>query len=380
MTDQNRRKEVRKIIHLDMDAFYASVEIKDNPQLAGLPVVVGGNPQSRAVVAAASYKAREYGIHSAMPCSRAQRLCPDAVFLPPRFERYKEISRQIHSIFKKYTDLIEPLSLDEAWLDVTSNFANIPSATWVAMHIKREIKEQLNLTASAGVSYNKFLAKIASDERKPDGLFVITPENAAAFLESIVVRKIPGVGKVTAKKLQLFGIEKGNQLLEKKEDFLIQRFGKLGGYLYRIIRGVDDRLVQPARERKSVGIENTFAVDQFYGEKLTQEMNRLLDGLANRIKKAGKQARTVHLKVKFEDFKQITRSMTLSPAEDVDSSIRQLAHHKLAEICHKEFPHKKIRLLGVSLSNFIKQVPVEHDNNYQLDIFQFLNRSDAECK
>ncbi len=234
------------------------------------------------------------------------------------------------------------------------------------------------MTASAGVSYNKFLAKIASDERKPDGLFVITPENAAAFLESIVVRKIPGVGKVTAKKLQLFGIENGNQLLEKSEDFLIQRFGKLGGYLYRIIRGIDDRLVQPSRERKSVGIENTFAVDQFYNDTLTQEMNRLLDGLSNRIKKTGKQARTVHLKVKFEDFKQITRSMALSPAEDVDSSIRQLAHRKLAEICHKEFPHKKIRLLGVSLSNFDKQAPVENDNNYQLDIFQFLNRSDAE--
>ncbi len=380
MTDLIRGKEVRKIVHLDMDAFYASVEIKDNPQLAGLPVVVGGSPQSRAVVSAASYKAREYGIRSAMPCSRAQRLCPDAVFLPPRFERYKEISQQIHSIFKKYTSLIEPLSLDEAWLDVTSNFANIPSATWVAMHIKRDIKEQLNLTASAGVSYNKFLAKIASDERKPDGLFVITPENAPAFLEGVAVRKIPGVGKVTAKKLQLFGIEIGYQLLEKTEDFLVQRFGKLGGYLYRIIRGIDDRPVQPSRERKSVGIENTFAVDQFYGEKMTQEMDRLLDGLSNRAKKTGKKARTVHLKVKFEDFKQITRSMTLSSSEDLDNSIRQLAHRKLSEICHQEFPRKKIRLLGVSLSNFIKQVPVEHDNNYQLDIFQFLNRSDAECK
>lgn len=371
MTDQDRGKRTRKIIHLDMDAFYASVEIKDNPHLAGLPVVVGGSPQSRAVVSAASYKAREYGIRSAMPCSRAQRLCPDAIFLPPRFERYKEISRSIHTIFGKYTAMIEPLSLDEAWLDVTTNHMDIPSATWVAMHIKREIKEQLGLTASAGVSYNKFLAKIASDEKKPDGLFVITPENAPAFLRGIPVRKIPGVGKVTAKRLQLYGIERGEQLLDKSEQFLQERFGKLGGYLFRIIRGVDDRPVESSRERKSVGIENTFAVDHHYGEKLILELDRLLDGLAKRLDQIKKEGRTVHLKVKFEDFKQITRSVTIEPKGRVESSIRQLAHEKLADICRVEYPDKKIRLLGVSLSNFVKQVPIDTDN-IQLDIFQFL--------
>ena len=377
MTTYYRGKRVRKIIHLDMDAFYASVEIKDNPRLAGLPVAVGGSPQSRAVVSAASYKAREYGIRSAMPCSQAQRLCPDAIFLPPRFERYKEISGQIHQIFRNYTHLIEPLSLDEAWLDVTTNLVNSPSATWVAMQIKQDIKDQLGLTASAGVSYNKFLAKIASDEKKPDGLFVITPENAASFLETILVRKIPGVGKITNKKLQLYGIEKGYQLLEKSESFLIQRFGKLGGHLYQIIRGIDERPVQASRERKSVGIETTFAVDQLYGEKLMQELIRLLEGLSKRLKRAEKRGKTFHLKVKFEDFKQITRSITLNTFDITEEAISRLAHQKLSEICLVEFPQKKIRLLGVSLSNFIDQKTPDSDN-VQLDIFQFLKSNSAD--
>ncbi|MBU3915164.1 DNA polymerase IV, partial [bacterium] len=229
-------KRTRKIIHFDMDAFYASVEILDNPALRGLPVVVGGSPQSRSVVSAASYKAREFGIRSAMPCSKAERLCPNAVFVRPRFERYQEISERIHEIFKKYTDIIEPLSLDEAWLDVTENLIDCPSATWIAQKIKKDIREQTGLTGSAGVSYNKFLAKIASDEKKPDGLFVITPENSADFLKDFHVRKIPGVGKVTAARMELFGIEKGYQLLEKTEDYLTQHFGKLGKYLYDIIR------------------------------------------------------------------------------------------------------------------------------------------------
>jgi DNA polymerase-4 len=378
MTEGYRRTNVRKIIHLDMDAFFASVEIKDNPRLAGLPVVVGGSPQSRGVVAAASYKAREYGIRSAMPCSQAQRLCSDTIFLPPRFERYKEISGYIHQIFGNYTDLIEPLSLDEAWLDVTANFVNSPSATWVAMRIKQEIKDQLGLTSSAGVSYNKFLAKIASDEKKPDGLFVITPENAPSFLETIPVRKIPGVGKITNQKLQLYGIEKGYQLLEKSEPYLRQRFGKLGGYLHHIIRGIDERPVQVFRERKSVGIETTFAVDQFHGDKLTQELMRLLEGLFQRLEKTGKTGKTFHLKVKFEDFKQITRSITLNPNDITEETISRLAHQKLSEICFVEYPQKKIRLLGASLSNFINETEPDGDN-VQLDIFQFLKSEIADA-
>ncbi|MBU2643501.1 DNA polymerase IV [bacterium] len=378
MTGSTQRQGVRKIIHIDMDAFYASVEIKDNPQLAGLPVLVGGSPQSRGVVSAASYKAREYGIRSAMPCSRAQRLCPEAVFLPPRFDRYKEISMHIHGIFRKYTHLIEPLSLDEAWLDVTSNLASIPSATWIAMHIKKEIKDQLGLTASAGVSYNKFLAKIASDEKKPDGLFVITPENASAFLETIPVRKIPGVGKVTNQKLQNLGIEKGYQLLEKSESYLVQRFGKLGGYLFRIIRGIDERQVQASLERKSVGIETTFSKDQLLGDKLNRELDHLLEGLFKRLKKTGKKGRTLHLKVKFEDFKQITRSITTNSIDADEAAIVRVAHQKLQEICLFEFPQRKIRLLGLSLSNFVKQ-SLSGDDNVQLDMFHFLNTGSIDA-
>jgi len=379
MTAYYHGEKIRKIVHLDMDAFFASVEIKDNPSLAGLPVVVGGSPQSRAVVAAASYRAREYGIRSAMPCSQAQRLCSETIFLPPRFERYKEISKQIHEIFRNYTHLIEPLSLDEAWLDVTSNLVKSPSATWVAMSIKQDIKNQLGLTASAGVSYNKFLAKIASDEKKPDGLFVITPENAPAFLETLPVRKIPGVGKVTSNKLKLYGIEKGYQLLEKPEAYLIQRFGKLGAYLYQIIRGIDHRPVHASRERKSVGIETTFAVDQLYGGNLVQELIRLLEGLFIRLKKTGENGRTFHIKVKFEDFRQITRSVTLNTFGITEESVSRLAQQKLSEICLVEFPQRKIRLLGVSFSNFFKLTPCESDN-IQLDIFQFLKAESAKIR
>ncbi|MCP4296220.1 MAG: DNA polymerase IV, partial [Proteobacteria bacterium] len=260
--------EKRKIIHFDMDAFYASVEILDNPSLEGLPVVVGGNPNSRAVVCAASYAARKFGIQSAMPCSRAQRLCPDTIFLFPRFERYRELSSTIHGIFRKYTDVIEPLSLDEAWLDVTDNKVDCPSATWLAKMLKSDVRSETGLTGSAGVSYNKFLAKIASDEDKPDGLFVITPESSAEFLEKIAIGKIPGVGKVTQKRLQQLSIEKGHQLLEKTEDYLVKHLGKLGHYLFRIIRGIDQRAVECRGERKSVGIENTFAEDLTYGDDL----------------------------------------------------------------------------------------------------------------
>lgn len=358
-----------------MDAFYASVEIKDNPSLQGLPVVVGGSPQSRGVVSAASYKAREYGIHSAMPCSRAYRLCPHAVFVYPRFERYSEISHQIHEVFGRYTDEIEPLSLDEAWLDVTDNHINCPSATWVAERIKHDIKQATGLTSSAGVSYNKFLAKIASDERKPDGLFVITPENAPAFLREIAVKKIPGVGKVTNKKLQLLGIEKGYQLLEKTESYLHEHFGKFGGYLFKIIRGEDNRPVITHRERKSVGIENTFKEDYAYNDVLKQKLDQLVLGLQERIDKSDKRGKTFGLKVKFHDFQQITRSVTFENREMTVDLISKLAHQKLLEVCEKEFPEKKIRLLGISISNFVaKEVPDQH--NHQLDIFHFLDQDE----
>jgi DNA polymerase-4 len=364
--------QVRKIIHVDMDAFYASVEIKDNPHLKDLPVVVGGSPNSRGVVSAASYKAREFGIHSAMPCSRAQRLCPHAIFVPPRFARYQEISGQIHSIFHKYTDLVEPLSLDEAWLDVTVNHVDNPSATWVAQSIKKDILAETGLTGSAGVSFNKFLAKIASDERKPDGLFVITPENAQKFLENISVKKLPGVGKVTHSKLKLLGVEKGYQLIEKSEAYLVEHFGKFGHYLFQIIRGIDNRSVITHRERKSIGIENTFREDYLYGEPLKKELDRLLQGLFKRLQKKKQKGRTISLKIKFFDFQQITRSVTLDHHDFSNKVVSHIAHQKLEEVATSEFPKKRIRLLGLSLSNFEEKQEGE-TRNVQLDIFHFLS-------
>lgn len=369
IAEENNR--VRKIIHVDMDAFYASVEIKDNPSLEGQPVVVGGSPQSRAVVSAASYEARKYGIRSAMACSRAEKLCPHAVFVPPRFERYREISDQIHDVFRSYTDMIEPVSLDEAWLDVTVNHQNCPSATWVAQRIKTEIRNSTGLTASAGVSYNKFLAKIASDEKKPDGLFVITPENARDFLKNIPVGKIPGVGKVTGKRLLLLGIEKGYQLLEKEEEYLVRHFGKFGSYLYQIIRGIDEREVISHRERKSVGIETTFGEDLEYGEAINRNFEKLLRGLFKRLEKSDRRGKTLSIKVKFHDFQQITRSMTVADLPLSNEIISRMASQKLYDVANNEYPAKKIRLLGVSISNFESEDHASAQNE-QLDIFHFL--------
>ena len=363
----------RKIIHFDMDAFYASVEIKDNPHLENLPVVVGGSPESRGVVCAASYTARRFGIRSAMACSRAVKLCPEAIFLRPRFDRYRETSKKIHQVFRKYTDIIEPLSLDEAWLDVTVNHIHSPSATWIAQMIKQDIKNELNLIGSAGVSYNKFLAKIASDEDKPDGLFVITPDQASEFLMELPVRKLPGVGKVTMKKLELFGIEKGKQLIAKEADFLIQHFGKFGRYLYKIIRGIDDRPVITHHESKSVGIETTFNSDLEYGEIMRQELNKLITGLDSRLKKKEKKGKTLTLKVKFADFKQITRSETNPFAYYNQTNIPDVVHKKLYEICHTQYPNQKIRLLGVSVSNFTENKK-QDGKTVQLDMDYFLNK------
>ena len=273
----------RKIIHIDMDAFYASVETLDNPFLKGLPVIVGGDPNSRSVVCSASYEARKFGVKSAMACSIAKRLCPNAVFLKPNFTRYKEISCKIHVIFQRYTVNIEALALDEAWLDVTANLQNIPSATRIAQKIKDEIRDELNLTCSAGVSYNKFLSKIASDEKKPDGLYIITPDAAPEFLKSMRVGKVPGVGNVTQKKLGNFGIEFGNQLEAKDESFLVKHFGKMGRHLFHMIRGRDFRPVCNQRVRKSISTENTFHTDLLYGEQILGELRIIVNALRERL-------------------------------------------------------------------------------------------------
>jgi len=363
----------RKIIHIDMDAFYASVEINDNPQLKGLPVVVGGSPESRAVVTAASYEARKFGIHSAMACSQAKRLCSETIFLPPRFERYKAISAIIHGIFHRYSDLVEPLSLDEAWLDVSINKIDSPSATWLAKMIKDEIKAETGLIASAGVSYNKFLAKIASDEDKPDGLFVITPENAPDFLRHISLRKLPGVGKVTFTKMTELGLTRGDDLLNCSEIFLQNHFGKMGEYLYRLIRGFDNRPVITHRERKSIGLETTFEKDYFFGEELKKQLSQLIEGFYKRLKKAKKIGRTITLKLKFNDFMQVTRSFSNPKQSLHENEISYLLFEKMHEVCTKQFPQKKIRLIGISASNLVSNDLESIDQ--QLDIFQFLEPS-----
>lgn len=251
----------RKIIHIDMDAFYASVEQRDNPQLRGKPIVVGGNPDSRGVVATCSYEARRFGIHSAMSCARAYRLCPQVVFVRPRFDAYQKVSQQIREIFFRYTDLVEPLSLDEAYLDVTTNKPGIQSATWVAQNICNEIRQKTSLTASAGVSYNKFLAKIASDVKKPNGLTVVTPEEAESFIAQLLIRRFHGVGRVTEKKMQKLGILTGADLRQHSLAELNKNFGKAGQYYFNIARGIDLRPVMPNRIRKSIGKETTLSED-----------------------------------------------------------------------------------------------------------------------
>ena len=363
----------RKIIHIDMDAFYPSVEILDNPELQGLPVIVGGSPQSRGVVASASYEARKFGVRSAMACALAYKLCPQGIFLRPRMNRYREISQQIHAIFAQYTNQIEPISLDEAWLDVTENFQHIPSATWIAMKIKDQIKSEIQLCCSAGISYNKFLAKIASDEQKPDGVFVITPDSAQEFLLRMEVRKIPGVGKVTQQKLKSLGIEYGYQLSAKTEPFLVQHFGKAGSYLYHIIRGHDHRSVMPHRERKSISTENTFSEDYLYGETLLAELRQLTQDLIRRMqKKSFVTGKTMTLKVKFHDFQQITRSVTQAADYQTEEEIFRCAHEKLYSVCTQEFPNKAIRLLGAGISNFSKDEDSK-ELPLQLDFFDIFD-------
>lgn len=359
----------RKILHIDMDAFYPSVEVLDHPELAGVALIVGGSPESRGVVSSASYEARTFGVRSAMACATAYKLCPHAVFVRPNMARYREISHQIHAIFHQYTDQIEPISLDEAWLDVTENFQNIPSATWIAQRIKQQIFEELHLTCSAGVSFNKFLAKIASDEDKPDGLFIITPQTAPEFLYHLAVRKIPGVGKVTQAKLKTLGIEYGHHLLAQSEHVLVEHFGKMGSYLYAIIRGHDDRPVVADRECKSVSAENTFAVDYGYGAELREELRAICAELVKRLAKKSLTGKTLTLKVKFHDFQQITRSITQERDFETEAEIFAAAHEKLRAVCAAEYPRKPIRLLGVGIANFSRDEADTAAQPRQLELF-----------
>jgi DNA polymerase-4 len=346
-----------------MDAFYASVEQRDNPELRGKPVGVGG-ALARGVVAAASYEARTFGVHSAMPSVIAKRKCPDLIFVKPRFDAYKAISLQIREVFAEYTPIIEPLSLDEAYLDVTENLRGITSATRIAEEIRAKIRAETELTASAGVSYNKFLAKLASDHRKPDGLFVITPEMGPKFVETLPVRKFHGVGPATAKKMERLGIATGLDLRAQTMVFLQQHFGKAGSYYYWAARGVDERPVRADRIRKSVGAENTFPADLVTYEAAREALRDIVGKVWGYCERSGVRGRTVTLKVKFANFRQITRSRTGQMQIGTRSELEQLGDALLEPL----FPVTRgVRLLGISLSSLAAE-EAEHDREFSLSL------------
>ena len=338
----------RKIIHIDMDAFFASVEQRDNPDLRGKPVAVGGS-RERGVVAAASYEARKFGIHSAMPSVTAQRKCPDLIFVKPRFDVYKTISLQFREIFAEYTPLIEPLSLDEAYLDVTENLKGVAIATQIAEEIRAKIRAVTQLTASAGVSYNKFLAKLASDHRKPDGIFVITPKMGPLFVENLPVGKFHGVGPATSAKMQRLGIETGLDLRAQTLPFLQEHFGKAGPYYYWIARGIDERPVRANRERKSVGAENTLAQDLHDLDAMRTALQPILDKLWRHCEAAEIRGRNVTLKVKYSDFQIMTRSRSMPQPVRSREELEQIALDLLTPLT--PIP-KGVRLLGISLASF----------------------------
>ena len=341
---------MRKIIHIDMDAFYASVEQRDFPQYRGKPLVVGGLPDTRGVVATASYEARRYGIHSAMPCSRAAKLCPHALFVFPRFDAYKVVSTQIREIFRRYTDVIEPLSLDEAYLDVTIDKQGIGSAIDIARLIKDAIRDELRLTASAGVSINKFVAKIASDMNKPDGLTFIGPSRVERFMERLPVEKFFGVGRVTAAKMRQLQLFTGADIKQMAEMDLVRLFGKSGRFYYRIVRGIDDRAVQPDRELKSLAVEDTFHEDLTHLSAMEDELGKIAAKLTDRLKGRAIKGRTFTLKIRFSDFRMVTRSHSLPYYTDTFDEILAITSHSLRTVVAQD--PMPIRLLGISASNF----------------------------
>ena len=337
----------RKIIHIDMDAFYASVEQRDNPELCGKPVAVGGS-RERGVVAAASYEARKFGVHSAMPSVTARRKCPELIFVAPRFDVYKAVSHQIREIFAEFTPAIEPLSLDEAYLDVTENLMDIGSATEIAEQIRAKIRYETGLTASAGVSYNKFLAKMASSQRKPDGLFVITPRMGAAFVETLPVGKFHGIGHATSAKMERLGIRIGRDLKARTLAFLQQQFGKAGAYYYWSARGIDLRPVRADRVRKSIGAENTFIADVFTVEEARAALKPIIAKVWRHCEGATIRGRTVTLKAKYADFRQITRSRTSQAPFTSEAEVEEILYSLLESL----FPVSNgIRLLGMTLSS-----------------------------
>ncbi|WP_159983378.1 MULTISPECIES: DNA polymerase IV [unclassified Novosphingobium] len=365
--DEHREEEadgLRKIIHVDMDAFYASVEQRDDPSLRGLPVAVGGS-SGRGVVAAASYEARRFGVRSAMPSVRALRLCPELVFRKPRFEVYREVSQQIRAIFLDYTPHVEPLSLDEAYLDVTADLKGIGSATRIAQEIRRRIKADTQLTASAGVSYNKFLAKLASDENKPDGLCVIRPGQGAQFVAGLPVRRFHGVGPRGAEKMARLGIETGADLATKDLAFLRANFGSFAEYLFRAARGVDLRQVRADRPRKSLGAERTFFENIEDPAALRETMDHIIDVVWERIERAETRGRTVTLKLRYADFQTLTRARSLTHFVADKAEFSGIGHTLLEDQLPLPQP---IRLMGLTLSALEQEEEVRPSADGQLSL------------
>lgn len=349
--EEQEQIQNRKIIHVDMDAFYASVEQMDNPELRGKPIAVGGGG-SRGVVAAASYEARKFGVRSAISGYQAKKSCPDLIFVRPRFERYREISEKIRQIFFDYTDLVEPLSLDEAYLDVTINKKGNPSATLIAQEIRKRILEEVGLTASAGISINKFIAKVASDFNKPNGQKTVNPDEVLTFLEELPIRKFYGVGKVTTEKMYQLGIFTGKDLKEKPVDFLVKHFGKSGAFYYAVVRGIHNSAVKSERVAKSVGAEHTFHENLTSEIFMMERLESIAATLERRLKKYDISGKTVTLKIKYSDFSLQTRSKTMPYFISDKSLILDVAK----ELLYQEKMKDSVRLLGISLGNLNTEV------------------------
>lgn len=343
---------IRKIIHVDMDAFYASVEQMDRPELKGKPIAVGGS-EKRGVVSAASYEARKFGVRSAMSGAMAKLNCPDVIFVKPRFDRYHEISKKIRSIFYDYTDLVEPLSLDEAYLDVTENKLNFPSATIIAQEIRRRILDEVGLTASAGISVNKFVAKIASDYNKPNGQKTVNPEEVLEFLEALDIRKFYGVGKVTAKRMYELGVFTGKDLKSKSLEFLETHFGKSGKHYFQVVRGIHRSAVKPDRIRKSLAAERTFDENLSSEIFMVERLDHIAEEVAKRLKKSDVSGKTITLKIKYSDFTLQTRSKTLPFFINDKDLILSTAK----DLLFQEKPKDSVRLLGISMSNLNTENP-----------------------
>ena len=359
----------RKIIHIDMDAFFAAIEIRDNPQYKGKPIIVGGPPNSRGVVSTCSYEARKYGIHSAMPSYQAYKLCPHGIFIRPNFDAIKEASQIVQNIFYEYTDFVEPVSIDEAYLDVTENKKNITIATEIAKDIKKQISDRTKLTSSAGVSYNKFLAKIASEMDKPDGLVVIPPSKAQEVLEKLPIGKFYGIGKASEKKMIYLGIRTGKDLKERSLKELIKHFGKVGTFYYNIVRGIDNRTVTTHRIRKSLGCERTFAKDISNIEEMLDVLKNISKKISIKMKEKKFKAKTLTLKIKYHNFDLVSRSKTLDSVFDKEEIILHLGRKMLLETIG---PKCRIRLLGLSVSNLVW----EGDEKRQQQMLDFFNETE----